>query len=159
MIVDKLENWEHYPFGSGWNRVFEFLMSVTPDLEEKKHEIQGDDIFALVMSYKSLTPETAIIETHREYMDIQTILTGKERIDWFSRDGLSVKAPYDETKDAEFYEHVYPGGAHVDMYPGTFVAFFPQDAHMPALILDNESVLIKKVVVKIKIELLNSKGN
>ena len=40
------------------------------------------------------------------------------------------------------------------MYPGTFVMFYPHDAHMPGLVFGDKPELIKKVVVKIKKELL-----
>jgi biofilm protein TabA len=154
MIIDRLENWEHYHFGSDWKRAFEFLVSLSPDSDERKYDIQGDDIYAQVMSYNTKTPEMAILETHRKYVDIQAVLIGGERIEWLSRDGLVVDTAYDESIDAEFYKPIFPGTAHVDIFPGTFVMLFPQDAHMPSLLLDKRSELIKKVVVKIKVELL-----
>ncbi len=156
MIIDKLENWEHYHFGPGWKRAFEFLISLTPDSDEKKYNLQDDDIFARVMSYETRTPETAVLETHRKYVDIQTVLIGGEAIEWFSRDGLAVDTPYDESKDAEFYKRIGPGPARVDLFPGTFVMLLPQDAHMPALMIEGKPELIKKVVVKIKVELLTA---
>ena len=156
MIVDKLENWKHYPFGAAWKHCVDFLTSLTPDSDEKKYTLQGDEIFARVMSYKTRTPETAVLETHRNYVDIQTVLSGGERIEWFYKDGLTVDTPYDELKDAEFYTRVGTGPAHVDVFPGTFVMLFPQDAHMPALMLEEKPELIKKVVVKIKKELLTT---
>ena len=59
MIIDKLENWEHYHFGPGWKRAFEFLTTLTPDAEEKKYELQGEEIFAQVMSYETKKPEAS----------------------------------------------------------------------------------------------------
>ncbi len=154
MIIDKLENWKQYHFGPGWKRAFDFLISLVPDAEEKKYYIQGDEIFAQVMSYETRTPETAVLETHQKYIDIQTVLIGGERIEWFPREGLVVDTPYNESKDAEFYKRICPGTAHVDISPGTFVMFFPHDAHMPSLMIEKNLELVKKVVVKIKVELL-----
>ncbi len=157
MIIDKLENWEHYSFGSGWKLAFEFLRTLTPDSDEKKYNIQGDDIFAQVMSYKTRTPDTAVLESHRKFVDIQAVLNGGERIECFSRDGLVVDTAYDESKDAEFYKRSCPGSTHVDMAPGTFIMLFPHDAHMPSLMIENEPEMVKKVVVKIKVELMQLK--
>ncbi|MBU3915473.1 YhcH/YjgK/YiaL family protein [bacterium] len=157
MIIDKLENWEHYHFGSGWKLAIEFLKSLTPDSDEKKYEIQGDEIFAQVMSYETRAPETAMLETHRKYVDIQIVLSGSERFECFSRDELTVEKAYDESKDAEFYKRVCPGPTRVDLFPGTFIMLFPQDAHMPSLMIGKEPERIKKVVVKIKVDLLTLK--
>ncbi len=154
MIIDKLKNWENYHFGPKWKCAFEFLNSLTSESDEKKYDIQGEDIFAQVMSYETRRPDAAILESHRKYVDIQAVLIGSERIECFSRDDLVVQTPYDEFKDFELYKRACPGQIYVDVFPGTFVMLFPQDAHMPALITGEKSELIKKVVVKIKIEFL-----
>lgn len=150
MIIDQIENWERYHLGAPWKLAFEFLNSVTPDAEDKKHLIQGDDIFALVMSYQTRPPQTAVLETHQKYVDIQVVLVGGEAIEWFPRKGLIVDTPYNEAKEAQFYKRTCPGPVRMDLLPGTFAVFFPQDAHMPALMLNDTPQLIKKVVVKIK---------
>jgi len=154
MIIDKLTFWENYQFGPAWKLAFEFLTSLTSDTDEKKYNLQGEDVFAIVMSYETKNPESALLETHRKYIDIQTVLMGGERIECFSRDELIVDTPYDESKDAEFYKRTCPGATRVDVFPGTFVMFFPQDAHMPALMIDEKPERIKKVVVKINVDLL-----
>jgi beta-galactosidase beta subunit len=38
--------------------------------------------------------------------------------------------------------------------PGIFIAFFPHDAHMPGVSVGDSPAFVKKVVVKIKAELL-----
>jgi YhcH/YjgK/YiaL family protein len=158
MIIDRLENWEHYHFGPAWKRAFEFLMTLTPGAEVKKYSLQGEEIFAQVASYETRTPETAVLETHRKYVDIQTVLSGSEKMECFSREGLAVDTPYDESKDAEFYKCSSPGPTRIDLSPGTFVMLYPQDAHMPGLMIEEKPELIKKVVVKIDLELLLGKG-
>jgi biofilm protein TabA len=154
MIIDKLENWEHYHFGPAWKLAFDFLKSLTPDSAEKRYTLQGDDIFAHVMSYETKEPELAKLEAHQKYVDIQTVIIGSERFEWFTKNGLEVDVPYNASKDVEFFKRACPGTARVDVLPDTFVMFYPQDAHMPALIVDGKSAFIKKVVVKIKADLL-----
>ncbi len=100
MIIDKLKKWDYYHFGSAWKHSFEFLQSLAPDAEEKKYELQGDDIFAQVSSYKTRTKDSALLETHNKYIDIQVVLIGREIIKTSSRDGLVVQTQYDEIKDA-----------------------------------------------------------
>lgn len=154
MIIDKIENWKHYNFGAAWQRAFDFLSTMTPEVEEGKHKIEGDDIFALVMSYKTFAPQGALFETHREYIDIQSVLSGAEGFECAFNDELTIEKPYDMATEAEFYKRIHPGQTRVDVFPGTFVMLYPHDAHMPGLMVGQESALVKKVVVKIRKDLL-----
>lgn len=153
MIIDELNKSEYYLFDSAWKIVFEFLCSLSPDSEEKTYLLRGDDIYAQITSYETRTKDTAALESHRKYIDIQAILIGREKIEVTSTNGLVVNVPYDKTTDVEFYDHSN-GPTQVDLYPGTFVMFFPHDAHMPGLVMEEKPELVKKVVVKIKKELL-----
>ncbi len=155
MIIDKLNNWDYYNFGLVGKQVFDFLQSLSPDSAEKKYELQGEDIFAQISSYKTRTQDSALLETHNKYIDIQAVLTGKEIIKTSSRDGLVVHTQYDEVKDVEFYR-CSGELADINLYPGSFVLFYPHDAHMPGIVLGKEAEMVKKVVVKIKLELLTS---
>jgi YhcH/YjgK/YiaL family protein len=132
------------------------MQSLNADSEERRYEIQGDEIFANVESYETRMPEEAVLETHRKYVDIQAVLKGGERLECFARDGLEIERPYDEFKDAEFYKRTTPGPTRVDLTPGSFITFFPHDAHMPGLVIGQESKVVKKVVIKIGVELLAS---
>ena len=147
MIIDRLQNHRLYPFGWAWQKAFEFLDTLTPDSEDRKYVIAGEDIFAIVMSYKTCAPETALFESHRNYV-------GSEVFECYFKDDLTVKTPYDLSKDIEFYKRTAPGVTRVTVTPQTFVMLYPHDAHMPGLMVDKKPELIKKVVVKIKKELL-----
>ncbi|MCK9473258.1 YhcH/YjgK/YiaL family protein [Sulfurimonas sp.] len=154
MIVDKLKNYQIYKFGTPWQRAFEFLNSITHETEDGRYEIDGENIFAIVMSYKTIPREKAIIESHKNYVDIQTTLRGTEGFECFFIDSLKVKTPYDTSKDAEFYENDTPYHSRSDIPVGSFIMFYPHDAHMPCLIVGGKDEYIKKVVVKIRVELL-----
>lgn len=154
MIIDKILNWETYNFPRIMESVFDFLKLLSPDSDEKRYTIQGDDIFALVMSYNTQQPATAKLESHRKYVDIQTVLVGAEGIEWFPRDMLEIETPYNEINDVEFYKHNSPSPSRIDVLPGTFVVLYPHDAHMPSLEVAGKSDYVKKVVIKIKVELL-----
>ena len=154
MIIDKIKHYQDYHYGPAWKRAFEFLNTLSPESPDKKYPIEGDDIFAIVMSYKTFSPEKALFEAHKEYVDIQTVLVGTEGFECAFCDELTVDTPYDENADITFYKRSLPGQTRVDVCPGTFVMLYPHDAHMPGLIVDNEEKVIKKVVVKIKKELI-----
>ena len=154
MVVDSLSRWQQYFSGPAWSCAFEFLESLGPDSEEKRVALQGDDIFAIVMSYNTKTHEEAVLEAHREYVDIQMTLAAAEGIDWFPCEMLETDSPYDAEKDAEFFHH--PGNpiGHIDNMPGNFTVLFPEDAHMPQLNVGDTRQIVKKVVVKVRTRLV-----
>lgn len=152
MIIDRVEYYNCYPYGSAWNTAFGFLDSISSDSEEKRYEIQGDNIYAIIASYNTKKPHK--FEAHREYVDIQCLLEGQEIIESTALNGLTVDIPYDPEEDVGFYVKTDSRKIISHLMPGIFIAFFPQDAHMPGVSVGNSPTIVKKVVVKIKAELL-----
>ncbi len=152
MIIDRVEYYNYYPYGSVWNTAFGFLDSITSGAEEKKYEIQGDDIYAIIASYNTKEPNK--FEAHREYVDIQCLLEGHEIIESTAINWLTVDIPYDTEKDVEFYGKADSRKTVSHLMPGLFIAFFPHDAHMPGVSVGGSPAFVKKVVVKIRAELL-----
>ena len=152
MIIDRVEYCNCYPYGSAWSSAFTFLRTITPDSEEMRYEIQGNDIYAIISSYNTKAPHK--FEAHREYVDIQCLLEGQEIIESTTLNELSVDIPYDSEKDVAFYLKTDSRKIISHLMPGTFIAFFPHDAHMPGVSVGGFPVFVKKVVVKIKAELL-----
>lgn len=151
MIVDQIANWRGYPLGEAWEKAFAFLETLPVDAEEKEYPIDGDAIFARVMSYptKAETDVDAVLEAHRKYVDIQMTLDASERIAVYPTESMEVKDAYDAERDVEFYTYKEPAKLQLSMYPGTFACLFPQDAHMPQLFTEVRGLVVKKVVVKI----------
>ncbi|MDD5157100.1 YhcH/YjgK/YiaL family protein [Sulfurimonas sp.] len=154
MIIDKLQNAKLYYFGSAWERAFEFLNSLTPDTLEGKYVIDGEDIFAIIMSYETTVADEKIFESHREYVDIQSVIVGSERFECDFADALEVETPYDTLKEAAFYRRNIQGRVIVDIYPETFLMLYPNDAHLAGVMIGDSSKSVKKVVVKIRKSLL-----
>ncbi|MEM9160890.1 MAG: YhcH/YjgK/YiaL family protein [Verrucomicrobiota bacterium] len=156
MIVDSLENWKLYKFGEAWEKAFAFLESLSEDSEERRYEIDGDDVFGIVMSYptKAEDDDDAVLEAHRRYADIQMSLVGSERIAVYPTSSLNSKDEYDVERDVAFFEYEKPAAIQVGNEPGTFTLLLPQDAHMPQLFTRQKGDGVKKVVVKIAVERL-----
>jgi len=151
MIVDRIENWQHYCDDPLWQRAFEYLALLDADSPEcPMTPIEGDDLMVRVMSYTTRTPEEAALEAHDRYIDIQASLDNAEVIGWFPRAELDIKTPYDPENDVVFFNASGPPRAFVVNRPGCFTALFPQDAHMPQLHPGPESVEVKKVVFKLR---------
>jgi len=151
MIVDHIKNWRSYAFGPAWESAFAFLENLDPSAEEGEHSIDGDRVFARVMSYatKSETDDDAVLEAHRRYVDIQMALKESERIACYPLHLLEPKGPYDEEKDVQFFKYDQVADLQLSVFPGTFVCLLPQDAHMPQLRTGPGQSIVKKVVVKI----------
>lgn len=149
MIVDKLKNASLY-YGISENITESLKYLQTTDLSQLsngKYEIKGDEIFVIVQDYNSKSLSEGKFESHRKYIDIQYIIKGVEKMGYVNVDNLNPLTEYDKEKDIQFFEG---NGDFVTVYNGSFTIFFPQDAHMPGIQLNNFEY-VKKAVVKIKI--------
>ncbi len=124
------------------------------NLEPQKFEIDGDNMFATLMETKSDYHENRRMEAHVKYIDIQFSVSGKEIIGTgVLSDAQKVTEDNLEAKDVIFYD----GAANEEllvMEKGSYAILFPIDLHRPNCCTDNTPTAIKKVVVKIKHELL-----
>ncbi len=151
MIFDRIDQAASYPMGSLWTQAFEFLSTLSDELPDGRHDLQGDDLFAILMRYDSKSSQGAILETHETYLDIQVVLEGREACYWVPAEGLEVRDPYDPERDAAFYNHPEDFPARVLLSSGYFAAFLPQDAHMPSIqVMDGAPEPVRKVVIKIR---------
>lgn len=150
MILDTLPQWRRYaPLNPRFAKAFAFLEQVTAAVADGRHEIDDDEVFALVQRYDT-RPVAGQPEAHRRYVDIQFIVAGREVIQWAPLASLSeVTKPYDDTKDAGFFAS---GDAMVPVRvaAGQFAILFPDDAHAPCCAWAGPERVIK-VVVKVAV--------
>jgi YhcH/YjgK/YiaL family protein len=158
MIVGQLVNWQDHLSGGVWEDAFTYLMSLDEESAEGKTELRGDKLFGIVMSYSTRDTDGAILESHREYIDIQISLKGSEGIDWYPVSTLDVSKEYDAKRERALYHRYEPAPAHVDNHPGMFTVLYPDDAHMAQLIVDGEAEEIMKAVVKVHVSLLEDQA-
>jgi YhcH/YjgK/YiaL family protein len=145
MIIDKLENIARYEsLNPLFGEAFRFLTSTDlHSVQPGKLTLQADDLWANFDVAPPKTIDDAKLETHDRYIDIQLPLSGSERMGYAPRADLS-PAPYDADRDIAFYEQKPQN--YLDVQPGMFVIFFPEDAHAPAI----TPVTLRKVIVKVK---------
>ncbi len=134
-----------------WDKAFLFLRDHDlSKLELKRYDIDGDNLYVPVSEYYTKKEEDARYESHEKYIDIQYVISGKELIGISKMDDLKeVLQPYDAAKDIMFMSVNKIRNRKAD--PGRFFVFFPSDVHRPGL-RDGDSTLVKKVVVKVKID-------
>ncbi|MBO4812232.1 MAG: YhcH/YjgK/YiaL family protein [Prevotella sp.] len=147
MIIDALDNLSLYEtLNPLFGEVVEFLKNNNlAKMEAGKHAIKGDDLFVNIQHAKGRTPDTAVLETHRQMIDIQIPLDGPETFG-FTPLGHLPEAPYDAEKDISFYPDLM-AESFIDCQPGMFAIFFPQDGHAPCITFAPE---IKKAIFKVK---------
>lgn len=151
MILGSLKNTEIieklHPL---FQKAFDYLRTVDLDLipvDGSKIELDGNRLFLSVSEYQGKPHEEAKAEAHRHYIDIQVPIQGLEIIGWNSLLECSeIETPYNLEKDLIFYCDAV--SSYIQVSPGEFAIFFPEDVHAPGIGLG----YIKKVVVKVLIQ-------
>jgi biofilm protein TabA len=149
MIVDRLENADQYcDMHPAFEKTFAFLRrSDLAELSADRHDIDGDRLFCSISKGPGRPRSEANLEAHRKYIDIQYVIAGTEEYGWKpTADCHITHTPYDAEKDIGFFQDQPDSWNQVPA--GSFVIFFPQDAHAP-LVSEGE---IHKAVLKIAVE-------
>lgn len=150
MIHDTLTNAaSYYGLSSRIRGGLEFLLRQdTSTLAAGTYELEGRKLFAMVQEYTTKRPEETFWETHRKYIDIQCMQRGIEAFRWSPKEQLSLKTDYNPERDIFVWEG---SGATLHVPAGSFVIFFPHDAHMGGLLIDSPQP-VRKVVIKVAVE-------
>ena len=150
MIYDKIDNLETYAGISDDIRLgLEWLRDVDPDIEKGVYE-PSLRVKAIVSEYTTKEVNENGYEAHRDYIDIQYLLKGSEKICSLPLEYLKETKAYKAEIDAAFYEEADTKPQEMVLGNGYFAVYYPQDGHMPCL-KENSSSEVKKVVVKVKI--------
>ncbi len=112
-----------------------------------KYQIDDDKIFAVVSEYKTKNLEQGLWEAHKKYIDIQYIISGKEKMGYCCIDDMKIAVKYNDENDIIFMNGQ---GDFLTVNEGSFALFTPKDAHMPSIRV-NDSKCVKKLLVKILI--------
>ena len=146
MVIDTLDNLGKYV---GLNPLFADVVTFLQAndlnaLEEGKHPIKGGDLFVNITTAKGRAKEAAVLETHREMIDIQIPLDTEETFGYTPLQDLP-DFEYNAEKDITKYGTTL-AQTYVTCRPGQMAIFFPQDGHAPC-ISDKD---IKKAIFKVK---------
>ena len=151
MVYSELCNLQKYVTKETFAKIKAFLDSINVDMEEKKYDIDGDVIYARVMSYDTPQPMDCKIEAHNKYIDVQSTIVGAEGISVFCRNQLTENQAYSQEKDVALFDYDESAlRAHTINVPGYFTMLFPEDAHRPQEFVKGFG-RVKKFVIKIKL--------
>jgi len=150
MIFDRIKNAQQYfSLGENIEKALTYLASTDfTALEPGKYEIDGENVFALVQEYNTRPYSAGKWESHRKYIDVQYIVSGKEKMGFTESTKVIVMEDYNDEKDCTIYKGE---GNFIIIEEGHFAIFFPTDIHMPSMAI-NIPREVKKVVVKVKTE-------
>jgi len=145
MIFDSLNQSDKYiSLHKDFKLVFDYLKE--NDISEMacgSYKLRGDEVFFNLQEYE--TKPVQKLEAHKKYIDIQVVAVGEEYMGYTNIDKTTVSEEYNEVKDVMFLN------GEVDKVLAdnkTFLIFFPEDAHMPAL-STHENKWVKKAIFKI----------
>ncbi|MBC7320235.1 YhcH/YjgK/YiaL family protein [bacterium] len=149
MIVDCLKNAEiYYNIDEDIKVALQFLAKNDfEDAEIGRYEFKNG-IYIMVQEYKTKPVQEGFWEAHRQYIDVQYIVRGIERIGYANVNNLKISQEYMKDKD---YLVLSGKGDFFTACTGTFVIFYPEDAHMPCLTAKKPQI-VKKVVIKIPVK-------
>lgn len=148
MIYDKIDNLNIYAGISEDIRLgLEYLRTVKADVEKGVHEL-SPRVKAIVSEYVTKEENENGFEAHRDYIDIQYLISGSEKIACLPLEYLKETKSYNKEIDASFHEKNAMSAQEMIIGNGYFAIFFPQDGHKPGLCI-SEPNFVQKVVVKI----------
>lgn len=127
-------------------KCFRFLKE--NDLEKLSlgsYEIDGKEIFANLIEFTTEKNSTKKFEAHKEFIDIHYIVRGRERIEVAFVDELEI-----ESYKPDIMSLSGSSIGYEDLYSGSFMICYPEDAHRPGLAVNGEE-RVKKLTFKIKI--------
>jgi YhcH/YjgK/YiaL family protein len=148
MILDTLTQADRYlALHPRFAHAFDYLRGTDLlALPPGRHDVQGEQLFAIVEACAGRARTDAKLECHRRYIDIQLVLAGVDEMGWKPLAACTDPATeYDAARDIRFFNDA--PASWIATPPGSFCLFFPDDAHAPLV----GTGMIRKVVVKIAV--------
>jgi YhcH/YjgK/YiaL family protein len=150
MITSTLDQLHWYKIISpNFEKAIQYALSTDfVPLETGKYPVDGDKVFAIVNEYTTKPRSECDPESHRDYADIQIVITGAEKFGYLPLTDQPVSTPYDPEKDVAFYSLAEEDLNYMTLPAGQFIIFFPSDIHQPEVFV-RQPALVKKVVMKV----------
>ena len=152
MIYDRILNAKFY--SQDCKQLLEaaaWAKKIGPAAQDGRYDIKGDDMYAIVSSYRTKTDNRLPFEAHRKYIDAQFLLSGEERIDVIQTKRFKIKDRYSPEKDILFI-HCPPKYSSILLGPGQFVLLYPHDFHRPGQSPSGQPDEARKLVIKIRVK-------
>lgn len=132
MILDRLAQSAKYrSMHPGFAAAFDYLARADVSaLPAGRHELDGARLAVVINRDAGRGQGGAVLEAHRQYIDIQVTLAGAEVIGWQAlSECREPKSEFDSSRDMVLFNDRPESWFAVP--PGSFTIFFPADAHAP----------------------------
>ncbi len=147
MIFDTIERLGNYSI-KGTKVMLDFLQNTDLDtLEPGKHAL-ADGCYVNYSCYN--TRQDIALEAHRQYIDVQVLLSGWEQVHFAPIEAGTPDTEYNPDKDVQFFRCPSQKMTSVLLEGGQFMALFPADLHGPNLAPDAHPN--RKLIFKIPVE-------
>ena len=117
----------------------EYLSSVGTE----RREIEGEDLFVTRFDVTSSADEERLFEYHRRYLDIFTVVRGRERVDIAAPEALTLRE-----QKGDYWGGSARAEQSVILTPGSFLVLFPGDAHRPGMAAETPEG-VSRIVFKV----------
>lgn len=131
------------------NEAVAIIQSLNYEEMELGKKVINDDLYLLIQKYESKDPAVARHEAHKNYVDIQYVVEGKEAIEIAPVSAMEVDEPYSEERDVVFFKQPAQAATFV-LTDGGYAVLYPEDSHKPGIAV-GEPTTVKKIVGKVRI--------
>lgn len=150
MIISTLKNKDniikYLPYTS---IIFDFIKhKLNKNIKDGRYELDFG-IYAVIGKSQPKEKNEQLLETHKKYIDLQYIISGRDKIGWkFLDKSFVVDTKYNKKNDITFFKTI--PDIFITLKKGDFVIFFPEDAHSPLC----GNFPVRKCVFKIPAKLI-----
>ena len=147
MVLDMLHNFGKYVALNPYFPLVETFMRehLLEELAPGTYNIKGEDVVLKIEQAMGKSRNEAVLESHRQMIDIQIPLQQPETFGLAAFTSLP-DAPYSSEKDISFYPEAAAQN-YITCPLGAFMIFFPEDAHAPCIA---PNARFKKAIFKVR---------
>ena len=133
MIIDQIYNIKKYQsIDKNLKKGLEFLQKNNfKNVRDGVYELSGKNLFYIINNYETLSIKDCKLEGHRQYIDIQAIISGDEIIGYAPLSNQIVTDEYKKEKDYALFKGEV---SLIKMIPGMFAIFYLNDLHMSGIL-------------------------
>ncbi len=113
-------------------------------VDECNKIVLDENCFVLEQSYITKDKENCLYESHKKYIDIQYMFEGDEIMEVENVNNLLITTEYNEELDYAKYAQS-SSSSILKIRENEFAIFYPNDAHMPCIKIDENKKIIKAV--------------
>ena len=148
MLVSSIKKYKNIlKFFPQLDIVFDYInKNVNVKTADGKYNITKE-IYAVVQTCQPKQKKDQVLEKHKKYIDLQLVVSGKEKIGWkFFDKKFKILKRYNTKNDISFYSN--KPDTFINLKKGEFAIFFPEDTHATLCCDKTVKKCIDKIPVK-----------